>query len=321
MQRQSTLKKDDLGKSQNKETSQKPERHWKKHLHKGKIEKEVSSGDQSTSTKNQTNYKNSQSYSDIVNDISENLYNSSMEDGPSLEKVVHLENNLATFNEESDNENNDQNNNTIHLERERTFEKDIKEKTVVSLVKELLLDEDRPKTEIFDDILENNRYSLVERFSGSIKDQDRDEPVISKKSRKIVGRKNNKSKKSFAAVNKIESRNSVHKEASIVDSLEPVNTGSSSFNANYNGEGSYQKTFEENLQEIQENEYNKSIDIHDDHLPEIEKEAEDDRFEEIMERSPRKKKKEEEIDTADLQEENGIPGMNNFGSNRHSHYS
>lgn len=317
MQRQSTLKKNDLGKSQDGETSKKPERHWKKHLHKGKIEKECSSGDQSTSIKNHTNYENNQSYSDIVNDISENLYNSSMEDGPSLKKVIHLENNLTTFNEESGNQN-DHNHNSVHLERERTFEKDIKEKAVVSLAKELIIEEGRPKTEIFEDILENNRDSLVGSFSGSIKNQDRDEPVISKKSRKIVGRKSNKSKKSFAPVNK--SRNLVHREASIGDSLEPVNTDSNSFDTKNNEESSYQNNFVENLQEIQENEYSKSIDIHDNHLPEIEKEAEGDRFEEIMERSPRKKKKEEEIDTADLQEENDIPGMDPFGSNRHSQY-
>ena len=71
-----------------------------------------------------------------------------MKDGPGLKRLVHLENDLATFNEESDNENNDQNHNSIHLERERTFEKDIKEKTVVSLAKELIIDENRPKTEI-----------------------------------------------------------------------------------------------------------------------------------------------------------------------------
>lgn len=238
-----------------------------------------------------------------------------MEDGPGLKRLVHLENDLATFNEESDNENNDQNHNSIHLERERTFEKDIKEKTVVSLAKELIIDENRPKTEIFEEILENNRDNLVESFSGSIKDQDRDEPVVSKKSRKIVGRKSNKLKTSFATVRKTESRNSVLEEASIGDSLEPVNTGSNSFDTKYNGESSNQKSLVENLQEIQENEYNKSIDIHDDHLPEIEKEAEDDRLEEIMERSPRKKKKEEQVDTADLQEENDIPGMDNSGSN------
>ena len=49
-----------------------------------------------------------------------------MEDGPGLKRLVHLENDLATFNEESDNENNDQKHNSIHLEREHTFEKDIK---------------------------------------------------------------------------------------------------------------------------------------------------------------------------------------------------
>ena len=237
-----------------------------------------------------------------------------MEDGPGLKRLVHLENDLATFNEESDNENNDQKHNSIHLEREHTFEKDIKEKTVVSLAKELII-ENRPKTEIFEEILENNRYNLVESFSGSIKDQDRDEPVVSKKSRKIVGRKSNKSKTSFATVSKTESRNSVLEEASIEDSLEPVNTGSNSFDTKYNGESSNQKSLVENLQEIKENEHNKSIDIHDDHLPEIEKEAEDARLKEIMERSPRKKKKEEQIDTADLQEENDIPGMDNPGSN------
>ena len=94
-----------------------------------------------------------------------------------------------------------------------------------------------------------------------------------------------------------------------------MNTGSNSFDTKYNEESSNQKSLVENLQEIKENEHNKSIDIHDDHLPEIEKEAEDARLKEIMERSPRKKKKEEQIDTADLQEENDIPGMDNPGSN------